>query len=48
MSQKVTITKNKINGLLESQVTQPTDAVPLSMLNDLSGSIAIDISNYRN
>jgi len=47
MSQKVTITKNKINGLLESQVTQPTDAVPLSMLNDLSGSIAIDISNLE-
>ena len=47
MSQKVTITKNKINGLLESQVTQPTDGVPLSMLNDLSGSIAIDISNLE-
>ena len=47
MPQKVTITKDKINGLLESQVTQPTDAVPLSMLNDLSGSIAIDISNIQ-
>ncbi len=47
MPQKVTITKDKINGLLESQVTQPTDAVPLSMLNDLSGSIAIDISNLE-
>jgi hypothetical protein len=55
MSQKVTITKNKINGLLESQVTQPTDAVPLSMFQDLSAfvytlsgdTISTDISNLE-
>jgi len=55
MSQKVTITKNKINGLLESQVTQPTDGVPLSMFQDLSAfvytisgdSVSTDISNLQ-
>lgn len=55
MSQKVTITKNKINGLLESQVTQPTDGVPLSMFQDLSAfvytisgdAVSTDISNLQ-
>ena len=41
---KITITKDSINGVLESQVAGPNYAVPYSMIEDLSQSI-VDICN---
>lgn len=40
MSYKVVISKNKITGIEEPFVTGPTDAVPYSLLTDLSNVIA--------
>lgn len=45
MSYKVVISKNKITGIEEPFVTGPTDAVPYSLLTDLSNTV-YDLSYY--
>ena len=45
MSYSVIISNKKITGLEEAVVTQPKDAVPLSMLQDLS-AVVYDLSGY--
>ena len=53
MSYSVIISNKKITGLEQSAVTQPKDAVPLSMFQDLSAYVytlsneAVDISNLQ-
>ena len=45
MSYSVIISNKKITGLEQAVVTQPKDAVPLSMLQDLS-AVVYDLSGY--
>ena len=45
MSHSVIISNKKITGLEQSVVTQPKDAVPLSMFQDLS-AVVYDLSGY--